>query len=289
MKKLILILLFWVPAVLAVQAQGWRKTFGEPSISESSNFITRTADDGFLVQSSDDNSSNFVSLYRLDKDGAIIWRFDASPDYIDLGKIVVDTAGNIYVEAHRIGTRRVLKLDSSGNLLTATEIGFYQLAGIQSNGLILWSQPIADTTSIRKYDFDGSLIWDKRMKTTGSTYTLKVGDDGRIYYMTNGTSTTNDLIALDQDGNFIWSYSVDDEKYLSLTIDQQGNLILSGTENGFVPGQNHKFYLLKLSPAAAELWNTTYDIAPYDIVRKDRKSTRLNSSHSTLSRMPSSA
>ena len=56
-----------------------------------------------------------------------------------------------------------------------------------------------------------------------------------------------------------------------------------------------KQYLLTVKPKDADI-NTTYDptsavrfVVPTDLTQPDRKSTRLNSSHVSESRMPSSA
>ena len=54
-------------------------------------------------------------------------------------------------------------------------------------------------------------------------------------------------------------------------------------------GQVREFLMWLLKPATSELYKYNYQDRPYRDWETDRKSTRLNSSHITRSRMPSSA
>jgi uncharacterized repeat protein (TIGR01451 family) len=261
MKKRILTLVLIIAAVQLLEAQGWRKIFGETEISERSEYIAKTPDGGFVVQ-----TKTVATLYRLDKDGDVVWSYIALPEYSQLGKVVVDNAGFIYVEGFKMNQRWILKLDPSGSLVSVTNIGFYNLVNTTIDGLIFYAKPVSDSLSVRKYDFNGNLIWEKRSFITASIITFKTDHQGLMYFLTQASNAPNVLFAIGLDGNILWSKPLDNEKYGHFTFDQQGNIIVLGNENNYVPGQMHQFYLLKLSPAGEELWSTEYPLNDTDYV-----------------------
>ncbi len=276
MRKIILLSILASLLAGAANAQGWQRRYGLASENEQSKYITRTADGGFLVRASAGGSDPaFSALWRLDADGDSIWTFSAGPyptnggqNAIAEDRALTNGAGEIF----SVFYDSLFKFDAGGQKLLAAPCGALRMLGVHTDGVVLWDKVASgDSIRLRKYDFGGTVLWEKKQEVKGDFLDLKMSPDGKIFmlYFETGDFRTR-VVVIDQNGNpigFIHDHG-GGNYYSKIAFDEAGNYILYETFLAGQSAQNNTVFLLYASPTGQVLWKGTYLISSEDAVQQ---------------------
>ena len=222
------------------------------------------------------NGSSFdILVAKFDANGTPLWQrqYDGVVGLDDhANALALDGAGNVIVAAV-----------STGRLGRDPQTGTY-----------------AEDFLTLKYSPAGTLLWERREEgypTVSSDVPRAVAVDaaggivvsGDSNNLGAGNATLTDIFTVKYDaaGNRLWRSLIDGPGH---SYDYGAAVSSDAAGNSYVTGQwinaafRAEIVTTKYDPAGAVVWQRNYLTS-----QEDRKSTRLNSSHSSVSRMPSSA
>jgi len=267
MRQVILLIVGIVALSCGLGAQTWQFRYGQPSISEQGAYIARTPDGGYLVRASV-STEGHSALIRLDTDGDTLWirtlgpfGNPADPDDPPVEDLVLTTpAGEIY----SVFYDQLLRFDAGGNLLQGTPTEYFRLLGLHTDGLMLYRGGIGqDTLRLRKYGFDGGLMWEKKHAADGDLFDVKMAPDGKIYAL--HLTSVNIFSA---EGDFLTKHNHDSSPYGKIAFDATGNYILYETVLSDPQAPNNSFIARKSSPEGALLWQKKFTTPGKDAIEK---------------------
>ena len=268
MTRIILLTLLGLLALVNIsEAQGWQKRYGNPGQPESGRRITRTPDGGYLLRQWYHPNSGIPifyssSLLRLDAEGEMIWehKFEDQPVYnwpID-GPTLLDPDGDIYLTFQD----SFHKLDPGGNTVFRLPSERYITLGRQADGIILYKATLYnDSLGLRKYGFDGNLIWQKNHVLPQDFSNIGFAPDGRIVVLNYSGSN---LSVFSPEGNLLYNKALQDN-YSQISFDNDGNYILLATYVTFQSGPPNFYKILKISPNGNTLWTHQHQTNSIDI------------------------
>ncbi|MCC7504997.1 MAG: T9SS type A sorting domain-containing protein [Saprospiraceae bacterium] len=267
MTRIILLTLLGLLLLINTSAaQGWQKRYGNPNQPESGRRITRTPDGGYLLHEWFFPNSGIPTFYsssllRLDAEGDMLWRrdFENQPvfNWPADGPTLIDPNGDIFLTFQD----SIHKLDPGGNTIFRLPSDRYIMLGQQTDGIILYkARWYIDSLDLRKYDFDGNLIWQKNYTLPGDFVRIAMAPDGRIVVV---NQSNNNIRVYSPNGNLLY-FTDTPVGYSNITFDNVGNYIFYSGYLNFVQGSEHNFFrMAKLSPDGDSLWTHEYltDIA----------------------------
>lgn len=232
-----------------------------------------------------DNSNNIIaggdSLVKYNESGVIMWTKDFSgfnEPYIK--DVATDSQDNIIALARSNQKTVIMKFNKTGTLEWNKTWGEGNSDEPESVDIDLTKDTIYITgetgtyaengTSdcvIIKYNSTGDLQWNKTWGKDLADYGKGIAVDthNENIYITGTTETTTDyddifLLKYDLNGNKIWSRrwagDVDYDRAESITLDQVGNIIITG--DTYISGLYKNLVVIKYDPSGTHLWNTTW-------------------------------
>ena len=284
MKKIFFsAIVFLFASIMNAQVtQEWVQTYGGSIAPWNRGIALDNAGNVYVAGIYNPGPAQSMLLQKYDAAGNLLW----SDIYLPAGSasaraaaVVVDGNGDVIVTG-RTGTNTgfTRKYDPTGQLLwsQSTTMGPFSIVADEANSVYITSWDFLDGSPMQiiKYDAAGNLQW-----TASSPLVVFAGAHGRIFYKNGFLYRTGGAWITVTGKNIPVVYT---RKYNAST----GALVWATTY----------YHADKISQAG---WDLTADaagnvyVAAYVLIKagntQDRKSTRLNSSHSRASRMPSSA
>lgn len=272
MKKVILLILFTSCWAAWATGQGWQRHFGKPDELESGRRLTRTPDGGFLLRQeyiAGVQQDYQTDLLRLDAEGKVLWQYALGtlpsgpfPNSYAEGPALLSPEGEVFLSFQD----SLYKFDAGGNLQLRIQSNYYHTLGVQSDGIILLQGSLQnDSLKLRKYNFNGMLVWDKKYKVSGTLKNVVLAPDGGIVALCHYSGTR--LYKYGPAGNQQWTHDYA-ETYFYVDFDNSGNILLSETYL-YAPGSpNNQYLILKASPGGSVLWTHTLLISNDDVARQ---------------------
>lgn len=269
MNKIILLNIVVLVLSGTLAAQGWQRRYGHPAETEQGKFVTRTPDGGYLLRTSAGKDPEFSSLLRLDADGDSIWAYTSGPFPTGGGQVfsgtdraLINTEEDVFTTFHD----SLLKFHSGGGRLWAIPVDFFRLLGMHSDGVVLWKMTsAADSFLLRKYNFDGGLLWERRHPIPGSLEDVKMAPDGRVLTLSRANNTAR-LGTYSPEGEYLYQNTSLSGYYRKIAFDIVGNIVLFETFLAGLQEPNNAVFLKKLSPDGLHLWDVTYLISSDEAV-----------------------
>ena len=268
MRKIILFSIWTFLLTGTLAAQDWLRRYGQEAVVEQGRFITRTNNGSYLIRVSEGDDPAFSSLLHIDADGDSIWNFRAGPfptgggaDTLATDRVFVNAADEIF----SVFYDSLFKFNAGGQRLWAIPTDFFHMLGLHGDGVVLWKgAPSSDSLFLRKYNFDGGLLWEKNYAISGELHDVKMAPDGLILALSvDGLAFIN---RYNQSGNVLPRLSYTSTIYRKITFDAVGNYILYETLLSGQQGANNAVVILKSTPSGTVLWKKTYLISSQDAV-----------------------
>ncbi len=274
MKKVILFCLLVAVSLSDLVAQDWQFRYGQSAENERGAYITRTPDGGFLVRAGV-SPDGYSALLRLDADGDTLWvntlgpfGIPADPDDPPVeDRVLVGPTGDIF----SVFYDQLLRFDAGGNLLQSVPTDFHRLLGLHADGVLLARGGIdQDTLSLRKYGFDGALLWQKKHTVNGGLYDVQMAPDGKAYAL-HFSLDGNPLMALSifsTEGDFWALHDLSPAPWGKIAFDASGNYILYETVLSDPQAPGNSVIMQKYSPDGSVLWERAFETTGKDAVEK---------------------
>ena len=185
-------------------------TFGNAYVTGSTT--------GVLAPGGDGNYDAFLAKY--DTNGNLLWtkQFDDSVGNYGF-TVSVAPSGHVYMAGQTGHDARFTKLDSDGNLI--------------------WTQSPNFSVDPAQH----TAFWEMTTDSDGNVYVC--GDTDKIYDSAYGYQSGDAVVAkFDADGNLQWQRQLESatqsetESFSGVTVDEHGNVFLSGLTAGAVQGAN---------------------------------------------------
>lgn len=278
MKKVILFCLLVAVSSGKLVAQEWQFRYGKSAENEHGAHIARTPDGGFLVRAGV-SPDGFSALLRLDADGDTLWEntlgpfgMPADPDAAPVeDRVLVGPAGDIF----SVYYDQLLRFNAGGQVLQSTPVDFHRLLGVHADGVLLGrGSPDQDTLSLRKYGFDGTLLWQKKHVVDGTLFDVQMAPDGRTYALHfrlipgPGGVFTSSVSVFSSEGDLSATHNHDASPYGKIAFDVAGNYLLYETVLSDPQAPGNSVIMLKASSDGTVLWQKAFETTGKDAVEK---------------------
>jgi hypothetical protein len=285
------LLFFMISIPHGIAATSWIKTYGETTRSESAKLVIQTADGGFAIVGTADDSFGHSDAYlvKTDSSGNLQWSQTYGGSEGDSGNSIMQTSEGGFVIA---GTRNewssngsdvwLFKTDTSGKLLWeqtysgSAKLAEYGYSVVQTEdggylvlGDLYWGSPTGGPSLI-KTDSSGNIQWNRTISENNYCYSLIQTSDGGF---ASAGSISDDLalIKIDSSGIVRWNQTYTDERStnaFSLIQTADGGYALAGDRGGTgtsLDQQHQDFVLVKTDSAGKMQWLKTYGVIDYEI------------------------
>lgn len=235
------------------------------------------------------NASNMVIVTKkISLDGNLLWSKTFASNYDKPYKIVLSSAGNIFVAGYSGNSALLIKYNQNGDSLWVKK---YNNNNQPTNQFIdieidLQENIYAACNSMSniilvKYNTNGNVIWEKSYNgpgnSTDNVYALCTDNTGNFYVAGEsiGTDNTFDYVSLayDHSGNFRWASRIastpgGDETAIDIVCDNDGFIYTTGFIDAGTEGSN--YLTVKNNAAGNILWQKQFNnqFNKWDIAEK---------------------
>ena len=307
--KQLMVATFTLAASVSANSQTFIKNIGGTG-TDSGRQIEITGSGGYMTLGhTTTNSNGFADFYvvKTDGNGDTIWTKKYGGSGLEHGYSIQRLSDGNYILAgvttsYGAGGEDayLVKIDPNGNELWDKAYGTWYTdrieaveettdGGFIAVGTTTGNQSNGNDVYLLKTDSDGDTMWTRRFGGSAFDYgnmVRQTSDGGYIIVgitYSNSASNNGDyyMIKTDANGYQQWDETfggtgVDEAKNVQQTSDG-GYIIVGDTES--MGNGNSDIYMIKTDAAGSMSWFKTYGGSNKDVVKIDRKSTRLNSSH----------
>ena len=316
---------FWVVKLNSVGTIIWQKALGGTE-TETAYSVQQTSDGGYIVAGNSSSTDGDVTnnhgnydywVVKLDGNGNLMWQQSLGGSDNDNAYSIQQTSDGGYIVAgesnsidgnatgnHGITDYWIVKLTNLGVIqwqksyggsdadvayaIQQTTDGGYIVAGGSSSADGNTTTSLGqDDVWILKLDVGGNITWQKKFGSGGIEigYFIQQTNDGGYFFAGQDNNNGGDVSG-NHGGDDIWLGKIQLVNIITAPLPVQTLCVGSSVKVNFTIAttfNSGNTFTAQLSDANGSF------AAPVNLGSIDRKSTRLNSSHLRLSRMPSSA
>lgn len=275
MRRVVLLIACITALSGTLAAQTWQFRYGLPFENERGAHITRTPDGGYLVRAAV-SPAGHSALLRLDADGDTLWVRTLGPfgNPADPDDPPVEDRTDINADGaiFSVFYDQLLRFDAGGNLQQAVPVDFHRMLGLHADGVLLYRGGLdQDTLSLRKYAFDGTLLWEKKHAVNGDLFDVKMAPDGKVAMLYAGIFTSKYrtiLRVFTNEGDVQSTFDYPSSPLGKIAFDAAGNYILYETVLSDPEAPKNIFILTRCSPSGAVLGGGGFFTTGRDAVEK---------------------
>lgn len=275
MRRVVLLIACIAALAGTLAAQTWQFRYGLPSENERGAHITRTPDGGYLVRAAV-SPAGHSALLRLDADGDTLWVRTLGPfgNPADPDDPLVEDRTDINADGaiFSVFYDQLLRFDAGGHLQQAVPVDFHRMLGLHADGVLLYRGGLdQDTLSLRKYAFDGTLLWEKKHAVNGDLFDVKMAPDGKVVTLYAGVFASKYrtiLRVFTNEGEVQSTFDYRPAPYGKIAFDAVGNYILYETILSDPQALKNSVILMKCTPSGTVLWEGGFLTTGKDAVEK---------------------
>jgi hypothetical protein len=184
------------------------------------------------------------------------------PDIVNTGKFWIGYGFEpfVYIGGERTSNLTTYKYDLNGNAITGQSWPrdhganlFFNAIGVDTYGNVITGGTAASGVSVRKYKFDGSLLWSKDIGSGQSVNGVAIGKDNRIYVAVSGNNQLTRIYS--PSGTLLSSFAYGGTNYNTsrIFVDLDNNILICGQATG----ENGK--MKKFNPDFTVAWDKATD------------------------------